>query len=41
MNGLKQTDALSPLPFNFALELPKDGSRKPRWLQINGTNQLI
>ena len=22
MNGLKQTDALSPLSFNFALELP-------------------
>jgi hypothetical protein len=29
-NGLKQEDALSPLLFNFALEMPLGGSRRTR-----------
>jgi len=41
-NGLKQGDALSPLPFNFALkyttrrvQVHQDG------LKLNGTHQLV
>jgi hypothetical protein len=30
-NGLKQGDALSPVLFNFALDMPLGRSRKIRW----------
>jgi hypothetical protein len=30
-NGLKQGDALSPLLFNFAVDMPLGRSRKTRW----------
>jgi hypothetical protein len=33
-NGLKQGDALSPLLFNFALEMPLGGPSKRGWLEI-------
>jgi hypothetical protein len=33
-NGLKQQDTLTPLPFNFALDMPLGGSGKPGGTEI-------
>jgi hypothetical protein len=33
-NGLKQGDALSPLLFNFTLNMPLGRSKKIRWTEI-------
>jgi hypothetical protein len=41
-NGLIQENALSPLPFNFALEYDIRGIKvKQDGLKLNGTHQLL
>ena len=40
-NGLKQGDALSPLPFNFILEHAIKSLEEKEGLQLNGVNKLL
>jgi hypothetical protein len=41
-NGLKQGDALSPLPFNFALECASRKAQESQMgLKLSGTHQLL